>query len=345
MKSLIAYPAYKNRASNPYQALLYDELTQHDWEVSELEPGMRGITGADIVHLHWPDGFAFHRGLLKTAWRSILLLGLLGWYRRRGARIVWTVHNLRSEDRFHPRLESWFWQRLYRRIDGWIALNRFTSDTVAGMPVLRGLPHAVIPHGLYPQLQAAPVQSSMRSRRTRLLVFGKLRRYKELPLLLEAFAGIKDTNISLTIAGQCEDPVLAQTLEERSQQLKHLQLILRFLPDAELDAQLRASDFVIIPYAGALNSGAIFLALAYGKRVIAPATPGFIEIADDFGHELVRLFDAPLDTAKLTEVIHEAPATGQDLPLPPTDALRRYSWQSIAAQHDRFFSRLSQDEE
>jgi glycosyltransferase involved in cell wall biosynthesis len=98
---------------------------------------------------------------------------------------------------------------------------------------------------------------------------------------------------------------------------------------------------VVIPNAGSLNSGVVFLALAYGKPVIVPATPGFVEIAGDFGEERVRLFDPPLDAAKLAaaagNVSRRGAAGAEAGPIAPPQA---YTWPVIARQHAEFFERL-----
>src|SRR3546814_8704974 len=50
-----------------------------------------------------------------------ILASTIVWMKLRGARIVWTVHNLRSHERpHHPRLERWYYALYTRLVDCYI---------------------------------------------------------------------------------------------------------------------------------------------------------------------------------------------------------------------------------
>src|SRR3954466_14166822 len=99
---VLAWPAF--RPENPSQPLLYRELERLGVAVSEFSP-LRLLTSPPaILHLHWPEMVVNVPGLPRAAVRGAALLLLAALARLRGTKIVWTVHNLHSHERRHPRL-------------------------------------------------------------------------------------------------------------------------------------------------------------------------------------------------------------------------------------------------
>ena len=69
----------------------------------------------------------------------------------------------------------------------------------------------------------------------------------------------------------------------------------RRLPADELSLPLRASDVIVLPYRDSLNSGALLLALSFGRPVIAAASP---HVSETVGPDASITFD-PEDRAAL----------------------------------------------
>jgi len=336
MPVIVAYPAFKNRATNPFQALLYTQMQALGWRVFDLGAGWRAIGRTDILHLHWPDGFVFHPSLTKTVGRSLLFLALVTAFRLGGARIIWTIHNLRSHENFHPRLETWFWKRFHRRLDGWIALNQFTAEHVRTIPRLAALPGRVIRHGLYPQVPPGPLPEARGLRARTLLFFGKLRAYKEIPRLIESFERVGDPDLGLVIAGQSHSPSMERFLESKKD-VPGLTLIHRFIRDDELARLLETSACVVIPYGKTLNSGVVFMALGHGKPILAPRTPVLEEIQRDFGGGLIHLYEPPFGPQALRDLVRDIAAREATGPAEAT----AYTWPHIAAEHEGFFKTVA----
>jgi glycosyltransferase involved in cell wall biosynthesis len=339
MKTIVAYPAYKNRNTNPYQALLYDELSKHGWVVFDLDVAIRKRIRPDIVHLHWPDGFAFHKGLCKSLIRSSFLILLLSVYRLMGAKVVWTVHNLQSHEQYHPNTERCFWNSLYRRLSGWIALSEYSAGLMEGRDELGELPHAVIPLGVYPRLtDKKETVTKDDPEKTSFLFFGSLRSYKAVPTLIEAFSETADRELSLTIAGECRDDDQKEFLDQNAAADSRIKTHLRFLPNEDLENLIEQSDGIIIPYAGSLNSGVVFLAITYGKPVLLPKTPTFNELAQDFGKNLF-LLDPPLRGLHISDFKKKINRSNADFNRIP----EKYTWPSIGKEHDAYFRLLLKD--
>ena len=75
----------------------------------------------DIVHLHWPEWYLYRRPFPGwspaapcSSWHS-------RWARLRGARLVWTAHNLHPHERTPRRYTDWFFSVFTRLVDAVIS--------------------------------------------------------------------------------------------------------------------------------------------------------------------------------------------------------------------------------
>lgn len=293
--------------------------------------------GPRILHLHFFDELTQRRGARATAARSLGFLALLAALRARGVRIVWTAHNLRPHETFHP-----LWGLLvYRAVARWSAA--IVAHSWAALDALEAtyglLPRArVIPHGSYVGLYGPP-RDRAASRAAlglpaggRLLLYlGTLRPYKGVEDLIDAFAALpRELRGTLLVAGAAKDAAYADAIRRRAANVTGARVEPRFVPDERLPIYLAAADAVVLPYHVLLTSGILLWALSYGRAVVAPA----------FGpvRELVRedregfLF-APGEAGSLRAALERA------LAHPDLDALgqaglevaRRFAWPNIAA--------------
>ena len=220
--------------TNPYQELLYGEMRRRGVHVTylgaltpsqtlnllllPLEMAARRLGGARVVHLHWVHAFG-----LYGADRSVVVRGVVeAWFtvwlwvlRASGLRLVWTAHNvLPLSPVFADDLRGR--RRLVDACDLVIAHSQATLEQLAA---LRIVPRksAVIPHGPFTEItEASRLRTPGDGHRPRQLVFfGKIRPYKGVDLLLEAFAALPaDLDAHLTVAGECGDASVAAELTE-----------------------------------------------------------------------------------------------------------------------------------
>lgn len=85
---------------NPYQRLLFDGLQSQDVDC-ELHMGQlvelfapSVVRSNDVLHIHWLHRYFAGQSLLRGTARGLLLLLVLAYWRLRGRRVLWTVHNL-----------------------------------------------------------------------------------------------------------------------------------------------------------------------------------------------------------------------------------------------------------
>lgn len=285
--SVRARPARKGRAGNPYTARIYDQLEQMGFQVGEYGWGSAFAPPADIVHVHWPErSFNFHP--LAMPVDAAGLLAGLRWQRRRGAKVVWTAHNLRAHERRFPRAEARFWPLFLDLVDGVIVLGEGSLARIRELrPQVHGKPTFVIPHphyrGEYPDeldRSSARARLGLPENAAVVVAFGRVRTYKNLPGLIGACA--QTPELHLVVAGAPHGEEIRRAVERAAERCPQVKLHLRFIDDADTQVFMRAADVVALQYHDPLNSGAALLALSFDRPVWVP--PG--SMADELDQRL-----------------------------------------------------------
>lgn len=344
---VLASPARRNRDQNPFNFLLSEALSAEGCEVVELDRRNSLLGRFDIVHIHWPQREA--RGRLPRALgRSGLLLVRLTVQRLRGARIVWTVHNVHAHDQENTSIERALMRWVTKLVGGVIFLSASSREAAyAEMPELASKPFAVIPHGLYGQ-------RSERSRgdarawlglppESRVLGFlGDIRPYKGLDVLLDAFAETPPGEVTLFVAGVFPDKSYGVAMEARVAELAAQGHAIVFrrerLDDAALVDAIRACDAVALPYRAIWNSGLATLVLENGGRVLASDAPVFRELQDELGPDRVRIAKGGPTAATLIAATEGAPEEGSKR---LAEFCEVRSWSRIGADTVGFYRRLA----
>jgi glycosyltransferase involved in cell wall biosynthesis len=219
-----------------------------------------------IVHLQW----------LVLPLLDRLLLARIG----REAGLVVTVHNSASYHGSASRLRVRGERAALRRFDAWVAHTERTRAHLAGLGVpaarVRLLPHP--PLDLAPPGTVAPPPAAPGMRT--LLLFGALKPYKGVDVLIRAALLLARTRRDFRVALVGRPAMdLAPLLAEISAAglADRLVLDLRFLPEPDLGAWLRAADLALFPYHDIDGSGALVAAAQAGLPIVASAVGGFTE--------------------------------------------------------------------
>jgi len=236
------------------------------------------IAPPQILHLH-------QCVLLERGWRAEL--AFLRWCRRRGVKVVHTVHNLlpHSPKRFHESLYS----ELYHMTDALICHDDETARELSrkfNIPCRR---IHVAPHG--PLFGQVPEFSPLECRKmlglepdSRIfLALGVLAHYKGLDILFEAWADVIQSTRSrplpvLVIAGNgpaIEKEVLEKLAGRLGLGRETLRLEFRYIPASQIPLYQHAADVLLYPYRDITTSGALLTGLNYCKPIIASQLPPF----------------------------------------------------------------------
>ena len=308
---VLAWPAFRKEAANPHAALLARELIKLHVPVVDWTPYRALIRPGDIWHLHHPETVVYRRSAFLAWSETLTFLVLLTLARRRGTKILWTIHDLGSNDQLHPRLESFFWRFFVPSVDHFVCLS--DDGRVAALkkfPQLRRVPCDVIPHGHY--LSAYPNSKTPAEARHELgldpsakviLHFGLIRPYKNAPRLVEVFRATAIQHSVLVVAGRPFDVEISRQVMDAADGAHNVELHLDWVPPESVQDFFLACDLVVLPYRRIMNSGALLLALSFGRPVLVPGMGSMREHFELFGPSWIRLYEGDLSAQILKEAV------------------------------------------
>jgi glycosyltransferase involved in cell wall biosynthesis len=121
--------------------------------------------------------------------------------------------------------------------------------------------------------------------KTTYLAFGRIRPYKELDRLLNAFSVHHATHpdTQLLVAGQVDTFPGSKELARRCAEQPGVVARLEQVPNREVPLLFAASDLTIIAYRNVLNSGVAIESIAHGCPVVAPRVGGLPEVLEGGG--------------------------------------------------------------
>ncbi len=296
----------------------------------------------DIVHLHWPEWQLRATPYVAMVGRSVLFLAALAVARLRGARLIWTVHNVTPHESTPRCVTGYFFTVLSSMVDGVISPSAAGVGSLRrAFPRLAGRPTAVIPIGHlcgeYPERatrEQARAALGLGDDRVALF-FGLIRAYKGVEALVDRFTELGSDDVALLIAGRPADDSVGADLERVAAGDHRIRLRLGHVPDEEVAGLLLASDLVVLPYVQSTNSFVALLALSYDRPILAPAIGAFPELQREFGPQWVRLYEGDITVATLESALDhvvERPTGSPDL--------GRLDWDRIGATTVAFYRRV-----
>ena len=242
-------------------------------------------------------------------WRLPLDFWFLEFCRKRGSKIVLTVHDLLPHDSGEAHKKTFV--RLYRMVDRLICHSDHVRVRLGAEFSVPFDKVSVIPHGpfFYDLPAAGPGQTppGLEEKMGSVLVLwqGIIFPYKGVDLLLRAWQRVEahGGNCRLVVAGTGAPELLEQIREQvKSLGLKRVQLQLRFISVRELMELYRTADVVVYPYRAITTSGALATGMALGKTIVASDLPAFRELLT---HRESALLIDPEDSVKFADVLIE----------------------------------------
>ncbi len=245
--------------------------------------GRWGVRPPEVVHVQF---------LPMLRWPAPADWWLVRWARRRGAKVVLTVHDILPHDTGARHREVY--GRLYRDVDALICHSTAVEGRLReefGVPAER---IAVIPHGpFFFDLESGDGAAGKDCAATRarfgvpegaavVLWQGIVFPYKGVDLLLAAWRRVEEENGAwLVVAGTGGAELLAELEgQARSLDLGRVRFVPRFLSTEELVALYRVATVVVYPYRAITTSGALATGLALGKAIVASDLPVFREVLE-----------------------------------------------------------------
>lgn len=277
--------------------------------ILKLSEAMLNLAALAMRFLFSPPDVIHVQYLPMLKWRFPPDLLFLRLCRKRGSKIVLTVHDLLPHDTADVYQQTF--QNLYQSVDQIICHSDHIRTRLEAEFDVPNHKVEVIPHGpFFYDLPDTDHEATLRTfgmDPTQLLVLwqGIIFPYKGIDLLLNAWRKVEDRNdtISLVIAGTGAPDLLEQIREQIDRLgIKRVHLHFRFITTEELVALYRAANIVVYPYRAITTSGALATGLALAKTIVASDLPVFRELLKD--HENALLVD-PENADKLSRALIE----------------------------------------
>lgn len=260
----------------------------------------------DILHIHWLHSFIQTDEDNASIWSCFLHIISLSYQLSltalSGTKIVWTVHELAIPETHYPRLDQ-----LCIRLVSFLSQAIITHCHDAKKQVTDIYASAkpnkvkVIPHGNFTgvtenkilrdqsrKLLAIPPSTFV------ILFFGVIRPYKGVLELIEVYKQLKGQDILLLIVGgtimhhkECVEYM--STISKSISGNSNIKLVPEFIPNDKIQIYMNASDIVAFPYQSIMTSGALIMAMGFGKPCIAVRRGCMSETLDSSG---AFLYDA-----------------------------------------------------
>lgn len=280
---------------NPYHAELAEQLSEFGVRVDD-EASLKNISRAthasgskpDIVHIQAIPRFDCSP---VQVLRSFMFCFRLFRLKMLGVRLVWTIHDISHHEVRHPRVELAISRWIFHRADALIVHSNAARRAVERQWRVKCDDRlAVIPHGNY--IGSYPNHGDRSMARAKLgvqpdklviLFLGMIRPYKGVLELIEVFKGQSSADVELVIAGQPLSEELSDEIRSAIGSHGGIHYFPGYMEDEEMQDYFNAADVVVFPYTKALTSGALILAMSFGRACIAPRMGALEDTLDDDG--------------------------------------------------------------
>ncbi|MEV8370928.1 glycosyltransferase [Microbacterium sp. NPDC064584] len=254
----------------------------------------------DVLHIHWPElMFRDSRSRLRAFVKRRLVDLLVARLDVKKIPIVRTYHNPRPHERGKS-AELRTLDKIDHHTTLFIALNEHTRPDAHRACTVIPHGHYVEPFARLPQVD--PVGG-------RLVYFGIIRPYKNVETLVRVFRSLEADDMTLHVVG---NPHAGQRepLAQAAQDDPRITQILRFVDDDEMVREVREASLVVLPYREMRNSGALLVAMSLRRPALVPSSEVNRMLADEFGHDWVRMYDGELTAEALSRHLREVEGSG-----------------------------------
>jgi beta-1,4-mannosyltransferase len=301
----------------------------------------------DVLHVHWLELLFVYPTLARSIkrWLSVVLGFCLA--RTLGICVVYTVHNIQHHEGQRPTL-----YRLGNRVVFSLAQAIHVHDSEAAR-VLAQLWHRrrgvhVIPHGNYSLVYGntctrAEARQHLGLDQTSFvyLSLGRVRPYKGIEELLEAFRALPASDAVLIVAGEVHDKGYDRALRALAGDDPRIHLQFQYVPDEDLQFYLNSCDLCVLPYRHVTTSGAAILAFSFAVPIIAPRLEFFVDlVGEDQARGLLYSLDTPNGLREALELARYIDIEAM------RSSCRLYAenlhWNHIARQHAAVYHQCSQ---
>jgi len=285
----------------PARGRRYARLAQH---VPDLLRYRRTARAADVVHFQWLPVQQVDGHLLPNRHPRLL-----------------TAHDVLPREPSPGQLAGQ--RRLYERMDAVVVHSEHGAARLRDELGLDPALVHVIRHGALTGLDVPGEAPFAVPDKPVVLMFGLLRPYKGLDVLLEAWrrAGL---DAELWVIG------MPRGVDVSDVHGPGVRTALRFVSAGELAGAFRAASLVVLPYREIDQSGVLFTALAFGKPMLLTRVGGFPEVAATGAASIVEPGDPDALGAELSALLGDPARLARMAAASRAAAEGEYGWEDIA---------------
>jgi beta-1,4-mannosyltransferase len=282
---VVAWPRW---FANPYLPKLLAALREEDLDVTaphSLALGATRLRAGDWLHLHWPGETHTHQARWLYGARAAMIRAQLHALKRRGVRIAWTAHNLVPHDDPHPDLGHRARSDMLSVVDHIFVHVDSARRDLADAFGYTG-PSTVVPHPHF--IDAYPPPPPRTAARARLglpdngfdaLAFGRIRPYKGVGTIIEAFRQIAGERDRLVVAG-CREGDVDDELALADGDPR-IVVHARTIPHDDVPVYFSAADVAVTAHRAFFTSSTAPLALSMGCPIVGPPIHHLADLAGD----------------------------------------------------------------
>lgn len=281
----------------------------------------------DTVHMHWPHPYFLFFGLLPTKPLSTLASTVAAAFFLMQFAVattlvdstVWTLHNRQNHNSLQPNVERLVHIALGHLADTVTVWDEATMEIAEEEFRIDREKLTIVPHNNYLPIyegidedDASATCQSVCDQTERydrvLLYFGRIREYKDVVGMIEAFETVDAENVCLVVAGnpsESLDPVVKTAINTTEDVIGDL----RYVPDEDVPRYFKIADITIFPYNKIFNSGSILLAMSFATPFVAPRLGAIPGVAPDGNIIYGESYETPPRDVvynELTEGVHRA---------------------------------------
>jgi len=322
-----------------FKAIYPEFLYPGKSKTEEKEPKIKNVK--IINNLAWYNpfswiktGFQIDTKTIHAQWWSWFLAPLylitLGIAKRRGKKIILTIHNVKPHEKSF--IKNWLNISVLKLADEFIVHSENNKKQFLGLTKTKKK-ISVIPHGIIQMKKTKLTNLFLRKKYgfkkndRILLFFGNIRDYKGLDVLLDSLRNIQNKSVRLIIAGNPWGSFERYEKQIKENNLKQkCTLFLGFNSEQKLSELFKLSDLVIFPYKEfEASSGAGTVALFYEKPLVVTNVGGLPNLVND-----KKVIAKPNDSEDLKQKILYALRNLKKLKENSKTKAKEFSWKKIA---------------
>jgi beta-1,4-mannosyltransferase len=265
--------------TNPYQKLLYSSGPRSFLPAphfARMEDAAR-LKLFSALHIHWEELLLRQQSGQGPTEAAETIVGTIRRLKDMGIGLIWTCHNSLPHESDSPE-ELMAFKHLRQffctEADLIHVHSSFAGDDLVESYGAERTKIAVVPHPSYlDQYPLSQARQDIGSKR-RFLSFGRMRRYKGIPEIADAFKNLSSPERVEFLA--LMGPGSPDTVEGLDFGVP-TKFDLQKIPGEEVPGVFAGADFMVLAFTRALTSGSALLAITFGVPVIVPNHPGIVE--------------------------------------------------------------------